>query len=382
MLLNRIIFAVALLTSTTLTSHALPVIVESTGTITSTIVDNSPLIPQTEHAVNFSPLQHKPESSIDDQENMDLHTDTPKSISCLRISPHASPESSSLSNLKLSADLDEEDLYEEGHPSDDPTVPFLILRRNYDMAKDAVMEGYAVNAPLPEDGRTALDLVAEQIDFDLAVFLMNHGAVFSPLGRKMIVEYYNADEQLTSASLLYMVYDKYSDDEDLFDLLVEANADPNAYETKTGKTVLHLAAERNDVRAMEILINKNASVNKKAEQNETPLHYAARNCNFEAVQLLIEHDADPLEFNRYGQKPSGLIRDETLPECMRVKRFLSEKEEEIDLPSPDSPAFSRTRPQRAFSMPIPISRENSARLSGRPEHAPSPIMKMIGSDRW
>jgi ankyrin repeat protein len=58
-----------------------------------------------------------------------------------------------------------------------------------------------------------------------------------------------------------------------------------------GQTALHLAAMYRKTYAVQILIEKGASVNAVTTDNETPLHFASKRGNLETVALLIEKGA-------------------------------------------------------------------------------------------
>ncbi|XP_068915792.1 uncharacterized protein [Tenebrio molitor] len=57
------------------------------------------------------------------------------------------------------------------------------------------------------------------------------------------------------------------------------------------ETVLHFAAMQSKTYAVQILIEKGASVNAVTADNETPLHWASESRNLETVELLIEKGA-------------------------------------------------------------------------------------------
>ncbi|KAH0817450.1 hypothetical protein GEV33_005341 [Tenebrio molitor] len=63
------------------------------------------------------------------------------------------------------------------------------------------------------------------------------------------------------------------------------------YLTNIGQTSLHLAAKYRKTYAVQILIEKGASVNAVTTHNETPLHLASRIGDLETVALLIEKGA-------------------------------------------------------------------------------------------
>lgn len=58
-------------------------------------------------------------------------------------------------------------------------------------------------------------------------------------------------------------------------------------------TDLHLAAYRDDVERVKLLLNEGANVNCKARNGSTPLHWAAGAGALECVKLLLSQGADP-----------------------------------------------------------------------------------------
>ena len=59
-----------------------------------------------------------------------------------------------------------------------------------------------------------------------------------------------------------------------------------------------------------ILINNGANINAQDFCNRTPLHYAAKFHNFEALQFLLYYDANPLITDSDGNTPLDLTDDQ------------------------------------------------------------------------
>jgi ankyrin repeat protein len=84
-------------------------------------------------------------------------------------------------------------------------------------------------------------------------------------------------------------------------------ADPTltaARDPDTGATLLHLAAEKGDLPAAELLLRSGADVNARAHGNQTPLHLVALENDIpEVVELLIGHGANLEAVDGDGQTP-------------------------------------------------------------------------------
>ena len=75
--------------------------------------------------------------------------------------------------------------------------------------------------------------------------------------------------------------------------LLDAGADPNASDW-LGKTALHFAAEKGDLEAAQLLIERGADINAvEAEYRSTPLAEAAGSGQIGMARLLLENGADP-----------------------------------------------------------------------------------------
>ncbi len=89
-------------------------------------------------------------------------------------------------------------------------------------------------------------------------------------------------------------------------LLVGNGADINAI-TRWGRTPLHIAAERGNVRLVEFLIEHGAMIDPMSHTRNTPLHEAIEGNHKKVVELLLVHGADPAPSNSYGRTPSQVV---------------------------------------------------------------------------
>ena len=76
------------------------------------------------------------------------------------------------------------------------------------------------------------------------------------------------------------------------DALLAHGADVDAAESYRGQTALMLAAGEGNVEAMRALIAAGASVGAQSKSGFTPLLFAVRNAQLDAVRLLLEHGAN------------------------------------------------------------------------------------------
>ena len=86
-------------------------------------------------------------------------------------------------------------------------------------------------------------------------------------------------------------------------------------------TAFHWAAKRNKIKAMKILLTYGKCVNLVDNNKMTPLHLAAQNNFYDAVQILCDNGANPLMENIDGKKPSELSSD------FRIRSFLNSVED-------------------------------------------------------
>lgn len=83
---------------------------------------------------------------------------------------------------------------------------------------------------------------------------------------------------------------------------------PITYVAPDGDTCLHIAAARNDVRSIELLLKAGLDVNTKGDMRSTPLHYAYRMASDRAIAFLLENGADENAIDAFRKKPEDLAR--------------------------------------------------------------------------
>lgn len=86
---------------------------------------------------------------------------------------------------------------------------------------------------------------------------------------------------------------------------LEVGIDPKNVDWKNtdGMTALHRAAERNNIRLVQLLLNKGANVNAKDNLGNTPLHVASALGASDIVPILLMAGANPDLANKAGARP-------------------------------------------------------------------------------
>lgn len=112
-------------------------------------------------------------------------------------------------------------------------------------------------------------------------------------------------------------YDKFDDIENM----LHANKSLLFCFDYLHQTAFHWAAKRNKIRAMKILLTYGKCLNLLDNNKMTPLHLAAQNNNYDAVQILCDNGANPLMENIDGKKASELSND------FRIRSYLNSAED-------------------------------------------------------
>jgi ankyrin repeat protein len=87
-----------------------------------------------------------------------------------------------------------------------------------------------------------------------------------------------------------------------------------------GKTALHIAAERGNLRIVQLLLEHEVDVDVADASGCTALHYAARGAHAEVVALLLAEGADSEARDGEGRSPLHAAAD---AECESVIRLLA-----------------------------------------------------------
>lgn len=126
----------------------------------------------------------------------------------------------------------------------------------------------------------------------------------------------NATSQNKVSALWHAAYDG---DMELAKYLIDAGIDV----AKVGGDALSLAASRNHLPMVMLLVENNADIDFQASDSHpdrtyTPLHHAAWHGYLECVRYLLDHGADPSLKNHYGERPYHLAKQEKHQEVMKL----------------------------------------------------------------
>ncbi len=170
--------------------------------------------------------------------------------------------------------------------------------------------GADVNAQ-DKDGQTPLIWAFRNNNIDLVKTLIAAGADV------------NAQDKDGQTPLIWASLNR---DNNLAKTLVEAGADVNAA-NKNGKTPLSLVIrmeEKNQIDAMQKLLNLCANPNDADELNQSLLHLAAARTNIEAIDLLFKYGANPHALDHARNKPIKYAANK------EVANFIAQKTIEYD----------------------------------------------------
>merc|ERR1712137_362645 len=90
--------------------------------------------------------------------------------------------------------------------------------------------------------------------------------------------------------------------------LLESGSDVNCGSMLGEPTPLHVAAEREDINMVELLLQFSAFVNVTDMKGSSPLHYAAKTSNIQVITRLLESNAEPSLSNSSRETPAKLCR--------------------------------------------------------------------------
>ncbi|XP_074108023.1 uncharacterized protein LOC141533190 [Cotesia typhae] len=211
----------------------------------------------------------------------------------------------------------------------------IIAKGHVKLVSDLLMMGANINSPTFREissGFTLLHTACKSQQFKIVELLILHGIELNLKNnrRKMAIFYAvrNLDVEITRLLLINEAYIK--DDPDLLNiaankehieivsLLLNYGADITGHD-ELGRTALHSAVIEQSPQSLEeapqfnselsvisILLKRGADVNARLETGETALHMAVQNNNEITVKILLEYDAKVNVSNSKGTTPLHL----------------------------------------------------------------------------
>ncbi|XP_071250876.1 ankyrin-3-like isoform X4 [Salvelinus alpinus] len=174
------------------------------------------------------------------------------------------------------------------------------LAGQVDVVKELVTSGANINAQ-SQNGFTPLYMAAQENHQKVVRYLLDHGSTqgiatedgFTPLavalqqGHEQVVSLLLENDTKGKVRLPALHIAARKDDTKAVALLlqIDHNAD---VESKSGFTPLHIAAHYGNINVATLLLNRGASVDFKARNDITPLHVAAKRGNGNMVKVLLE----------------------------------------------------------------------------------------------
>lgn len=218
-------------------------------------------------------------------------------------------------------------------------IKLIKNKESLDAIREALGRGEAMNK-IDDTNHTALDIAIDDMQDDVAAFLVEQGAklINSPLfyaakrGNAAIVEHcllngidpngryidgftplivaiseahehLRIDKPMTDPSNA-----RYTQFPQVVRLLVEHGANPNIA-NDSEQTALHAAGNFGEYNLAKILLEtaeqqkKRVNINAEDVYGLTPLHFACRAGNLKVAELLLEWGADPNVQEKYGFTP-------------------------------------------------------------------------------
>ncbi len=188
--------------------------------------------------------------------------------------------------LEKGADIDTEDesnytpLHSAAH-NGYPEVVKLLLQKGVSI--NSRVEGNEEEDE-EEEGCTALHLAAELGRIEVVELLLQEGADVNAIN-----DYHQ--------TALHLAAESSCEQEEIVRLLLEKGAHVNAKDIKNRNTALHLAARRGYAKVVELLLQKGAKSNVRAEEGNTPLEYvvsynwASKDKKKKVVEILLAFGA-------------------------------------------------------------------------------------------
>ncbi|XP_028280656.1 B-cell lymphoma 3 protein homolog [Parambassis ranga] len=170
---------------------------------------------------------------------------------------------------------------------------------------DALLRAGADPAALDRNGQTALHLCCEYDQCHCLSVLLSLSTSSTCLERRNY-------EGLTSLHLAVR-----SGHKDLVRMLLDAGADINAMDVKSGQTPLIHAVENNNTDMVHFLIENGCDVNSQSYSGNTALHSACGRGQVDTVRLLLKSGADSSIKNYHNDTPVMVTNNKKIVDVLR-----------------------------------------------------------------
>lgn len=165
---------------------------------------------------------------------------------------------------------------------------------NYDEINDFLNKGVSVDKAVFDDGNNMLLLSAMQNRPELFKFALSHGA--------------NISYQNKAGQNVYHWISNNNSLDGLKDLLAKNNSNTLINQVdKQGKTPLHMAAIKNNLGNIDLLLKNSANIDIKDKDGRTALFYALTTNNYQAAAFLVKKGADIRITDNNGTSIEDLI---------------------------------------------------------------------------
>uniref|UniRef100_A0A8C2WTY9 Uncharacterized protein n=2 Tax=Cyclopterus lumpus TaxID=8103 RepID=A0A8C2WTY9_CYCLU len=170
---------------------------------------------------------------------------------------------------------------------------------------EALLRDGADPAALDRNGQTALHLCCEYDQRDCLSFVLSHSQ------SSMCLEIRNY-EGLSPLHLTVLRGQK-----DLARMLLDAGADINAMDIKSGQSPLMHAVESNKADMVNFLIERGCDVNSQSYSGNTALHSACGRGQVDTVRLLLKSGADSSLKNYHNDTPVMVAKNKKIADVLR-----------------------------------------------------------------
>ncbi|XP_059920157.1 B-cell lymphoma 3 protein homolog [Gadus macrocephalus] len=193
---------------------------------------------------------------------------------------------------------------------------------------EGLLRAGADPASLDRHGRTALHLCCEYGRADCLSAVLSHPSSLSCV------------DATTFEGLSPLHIAVQGGHQDLLRMLLDAGADINIKDIKSGQSPLMYAVERNNVDIVQFLIESGSDVNGQSNSGNTALHGACGRGQVDTVWLLLKKGADPGIKNNHNDTPVMVAKNKKIADVLRGKSSKLSRSQDQPLAVPSSHSSS------------------------------------------